>query len=173
MGLRSNLMIMARGSRSRGVTCSISSSPESLPYALLFDCDGVPVDTKKDGHRNSFNNTFKDIDLDVTWDVNLYGELLKISGGKERINAYFKKVGWPEKAPKNEAERKAFIAGLHKQKTELFMVLLKKKILPFQPGVAKLVDQALTNGVKVPVCSTSKEKVVWSIRYTADEDFLI
>ncbi|KAG5393694.1 hypothetical protein IGI04_023657 [Brassica rapa subsp. trilocularis] len=69
-----------------------------------------------------------------------------------RMSAYFNKV-----------ERKAFIAGLHKQKTELFMVLIKKKLLPLRPGVAKLVDQALTNGVKIAVCSTSNEKAVSAI----------
>ena len=30
-----------------------------LPEALLFDCDGVLVDTEKDGHRVSFNEAFK------------------------------------------------------------------------------------------------------------------
>lgn len=53
------------------------------------------------------------------------------------MTAYFNKVGWPEKAPEDEAERKVFIAGLHKQKTELFMVLIEKKLLPLRPGVAK------------------------------------
>ncbi|XP_020880375.1 CBBY-like protein [Arabidopsis lyrata subsp. lyrata] len=152
-----------RASRSGGITCSATSSPMTLPSALLFDCDGVLVDTEKDGHRISFNDTFKERELDVTWDVELYGELLKIGGGKERMTAYFNKVGWPEKAPKDEAERKEFIAGLHKQKTELFMVLIEKKLLPLRPGVAKLVDQALTNGVKVAVCSTSNEKAVSAI----------
>uniref|UniRef100_M4DSQ0 Uncharacterized protein n=1 Tax=Brassica campestris TaxID=3711 RepID=M4DSQ0_BRACM len=94
----------------------------------------------------SFNDTFKERDLGVTWDVDLYRELLKIG-----------------ETPKDEAERKAFIAGLHKQKTELFMVLIKKKLLPLRPGVAKLVDQALTNGVKIAVCSTSNEKAVSAI----------
>ncbi|TXG51348.1 hypothetical protein EZV62_023872 [Acer yangbiense] len=125
------------------VTCSASSSSSSsssvLPSALLFDCDGVLVDTEKDGHRISFNDTFTEKELGVTWDVDLYGELLKIGGGKERMTAYFNKTGWPEKAPKSEAERKEFIASLHKRKTELFMVLIEKKLLPLRPGVAKLV----------------------------------
>lgn len=143
------------------VKCSASSSV--LPSALLFDCDGVLVDTEKDGHRVSFNDTFTERGLGVTWDVELYGELLKIGGGKERMTAYFNKTGWPEKAPASDEERKEFIASLHKRKTELFMVLIEKKLLPLRPGVAKLVDQALGKGVKVAVCSTSNEKAVSAI----------
>ncbi|KAJ6760832.1 XYLULOSE-15-BISPHOSPHATE (XUBP) PHOSPHATASE [Salix purpurea] len=144
-----------------GITCLASSSV--LPSALLFDCDGVLVDTEKDGHRISFNDTFNERELGVTWDVDLYGELLKIGGGKERMTAYFNKTGWPEKAPKSEEERKEFIVSLHKRKTELFMALIEKKLLPLRPGVAKLIDQALGKGVKVAVCSTSNEKAVSAI----------
>uniref|UniRef100_A0A7N0UTI3 Uncharacterized protein n=1 Tax=Kalanchoe fedtschenkoi TaxID=63787 RepID=A0A7N0UTI3_KALFE len=151
--------------RNRGaVKCMASASSTGvLPSALLFDCDGVLVDTEKDGHRISFNDTFAEKELGVTWDVELYGELLKIGGGKERMTAYFNKFGWPERAPKSEDERKTFIASLHKRKTELFMVLIEKKLLPLRPGVAKLIDQALSNGVKVAVCSTSNEKAVSAI----------
>ncbi|XP_074294704.1 CBBY-like protein [Silene latifolia] len=139
------------------VTCS------ALPSALLFDCDGVLVDTEKDGHRVSFNDTFTEKGLGVSWDVDLYGELLKIGGGKERMTAYFNQTGWPEKAPSSDAERKEFVASLHKRKTELFMVLIEKKLLPLRPGVAKLIDQAHSKGVKVAVCSTSNEKAVSAI----------
>lgn len=51
----------------RGAVCSAataaagSSAPPSLPAALLFDCDGVLVDTEKDGHRISFNDTFAEV----------------------------------------------------------------------------------------------------------------
>ncbi|KAK6123601.1 hypothetical protein DH2020_042654 [Rehmannia glutinosa] len=147
------------------VKCMASGAPSVLPKALLFDCDGVLVDTEKDGHRISFNDTFAEKELGVTWDVDLYGELLKIGGGKERMTAYFNKVGWPEKAPKSEEERKEFIAALHKRKTELFMALIEKKLLPLRPGVAKLIDQALGNAVKVAVCSTSNEKAVCIISF--------
>ncbi|KAJ4839992.1 hypothetical protein Tsubulata_030827 [Turnera subulata] len=154
--------ISKRSTSGGAITC-LAASSSVLPSALLFDCDGVLVDTEKDGHRISFNDTFNEKELGVTWDVDLYGELLKIGGGKERMTAYFNKTGWPEKAPKSEEERKEFIASLHKRKTELFMALIEKKLLPLRPGVAKLVDQALGNGVKVAVCSTSNEKAVSAI----------
>ncbi|KAJ6676573.1 CBBY-LIKE PROTEIN [Salix viminalis] len=94
--------VVDKSSTSNGITCLASSSV--LPSALLFDCDGVLVDTEKDGHRISFNDTFNERELGVTWDVDLYGELLKIGGGKERMTAYFNKTGWPEKAPKSVAK---------------------------------------------------------------------
>lgn len=60
--------------------------------------------------------------------------------GTSRMTAYFNKTGWPEKAPKTDEERKDFVAALHKRKTELFMALIEKKLLPLRPGVARLVN---------------------------------
>lgn len=37
------------------------ASAVAIPAALLFDCDGVLVDTEKDGHRISFNETFAEV----------------------------------------------------------------------------------------------------------------
>lgn len=48
--------------RSSSTSSSSSSSPATgLPAALLFDCDGVLVDTERDGHRISFNETFAEV----------------------------------------------------------------------------------------------------------------
>ncbi|MDE2366412.1 MAG: HAD family hydrolase, partial [Betaproteobacteria bacterium] len=58
--------------------------------AVLFDVDGTLADTERDGHRVAFNDAFKELGLDWDWDVDLYGELLKITGGKERILHYMK-----------------------------------------------------------------------------------
>ena len=41
------------------------------PEAILFDCDGVLCETERDGHRVTFNMTFKENDLDHDWDVDL------------------------------------------------------------------------------------------------------
>lgn len=62
-------------SRKRMVVCLASSSsaaPSTLPAALLFDCDGVLVDTEKDGHRVSFNDTFAEVGVLA---VTLFGVL--------------------------------------------------------------------------------------------------
>ena len=65
-----------------------SASGAQLPAALLFDCDGVLVETERDGHRPAFNKAFQEMGIDAVWDVDEYGELLKVGGGKERMTAY-------------------------------------------------------------------------------------
>lgn len=54
---RSTSSVNPMSMRNVRITCSASV----LPSALLFDCDGVLVDTEKDGHRISFNDTFKEV----------------------------------------------------------------------------------------------------------------
>ncbi len=45
--------------------------------ALIFDCDGVLVDTERDGHRVAFNQAFAKKGLNIEWDVHLYRNLEK------------------------------------------------------------------------------------------------
>ena len=59
------------------------------PEALLFDCDGVLVDTEAEGHRVAFNEAFTRKGLDHQWGLEDYGVLLETGGGKERMDAYF------------------------------------------------------------------------------------
>jgi HAD superfamily hydrolase (TIGR01509 family) len=120
--------------------------------ALIFDCDGVLVDTERDGHRLAFNDAFAQLGLSVTWDVALYGRLLAVAGGKERMRAYFDGEGWPVAADR----RDGLIAELHALKSKLFQERVASGALPLRPGVARLVDEARAAGLKLGVCSTSK-----------------
>ena len=53
--------------------------------AVFWDVDGTIADTELCGHRVAFNLAFKDFDLEWYWNENKYLELLKISGGLNRI----------------------------------------------------------------------------------------
>ena len=124
--------------------------------ALIFDCDGVIVDTEKDGHRVAFNRAFSAKGLDAEWSVELYGELLKIAGGKERMKHYFARHGWPEDA----GDTDEFIKEMHKLKTDLFMEIIASGELPLRPGVKRLVDEAIADGMTMAICTTSNERAV-------------
>jgi HAD superfamily hydrolase (TIGR01509 family) len=127
--------------------------------ALVFDCDGVLVDTEKDGHRVAFNRAFEEFGLDVEWDVELYGELLKVSGGKERMTHYFNEVGWPEEAE----DREQYIKDLHRFKTDTYMEIIESGQLPLRSGVKRLVDEAIADGAALAVCSTSNQRAVRAV----------
>jgi HAD superfamily hydrolase (TIGR01509 family) len=124
--------------------------------ALIFDCDGVLVDTERDGHRVAFNRAFVQLGIKADWSVAEYGELLKVAGGKERMRHYFDRHGWPA----GHADRDALIKRLHEVKTDLFMSIVESGELPLRPGVTRLIDEAIAVGIDLAVCSTSNERAV-------------
>jgi len=125
--------------------------------ALIFDCDGVLVDTERDGHRIAFNRAFAEMGYEIEWSVDLYGELLKISGGKERMRHYFNQMGWPE----GVSDKDDLIVDLHKMKTDLFMQIIESGELALRPGIARLVDEVIAEGgIALAICSTANERSV-------------
>jgi HAD superfamily hydrolase (TIGR01509 family) len=130
-----------------------------MMQALIFDCDGVLVDTERDGHRVAFNQAFTGAGLNADWSVERYAELLKTAGGKERMQRFFDEDGWPV----SEDQRSALISGLHLLKTDLFMKLIETGGLPLRPGIARIIDEAIAAGLKIAVCSTSNERAVQAV----------
>jgi HAD superfamily hydrolase (TIGR01509 family) len=125
--------------------------------ALIFDCDGVLVDTERDGHRVAFNRAFAKAGLDVEWDIELYGELLRVAGGKERMRHFFQTQGWPDSSGD---DKDAFLLELHRTKTAIFADLIGSGQLPLRSGVLRLVDEAIAANVRLGVCTTSNPKSI-------------
>jgi HAD superfamily hydrolase (TIGR01509 family) len=125
--------------------------------ALIFDCDGVLVDTERDAHRVGFNLAFKDHGIDAEWSVELYAKLLLVAGGKERMRAYFDEYGWPANAD-TDAAKDELILALHKTKTQITSDLVTS--LPVRPGILRIIDEAIANDVKLGVCTTSNPKFI-------------
>jgi beta-phosphoglucomutase-like phosphatase (HAD superfamily) len=124
--------------------------------ALIFDCDGVLVDTERDGHLVAFNKAFAEKGIRVNWGIDEYKELVRIAGGKERMKYYFERKGWP----RDYENKDQLIIDLHLLKTKIFMDLIESGALPLRPGVMRIVDEAIANRIKLAVCSTSNEKSV-------------
>ncbi len=124
--------------------------------AIFWDQDGVIIDTEKDGHRVAFNKMFQANGYDFEWDVDTYGELLQISGGKERMRHYFSEKGIIlEGIPEKDAE---LLLTLHKKKTAIFVEMIESGILPLRAGVKRLMQEALGAGLRLGVCTTANER---------------
>jgi len=124
--------------------------------AIIFDCDGVLADTERDGHRVAFNRAFAKKGYPIEWGVELYGELLEVSGGKERMRHYFDSYGWPC----DVTDKNTLIKELHKLKTDFFLQIIESGELPARAGVTRLIDEAIAADVTLAVCSTSHERAV-------------
>lgn len=121
--------------------------------ALIFDVDGTLAETERDGHRVAFNQTFKAAGLDWNWSVELYGELLHVAGGKERIRFYLEQYSPPVPDVKNWD---AFIVELHRAKTERYIALLKSGNIRLRPGVRRVIEAACKEGVRLAIATTSR-----------------
>jgi len=138
--------------------------------AVLFDVDGTLADTERDGHRLAFNAAFNDFGLSWDWNVTLYGELLNITGGKERIRYYMEKYA-PDKLKINELD--TWIADLHGIKTKHFVALLNRGLIPLRPGVTRLIQELRFAKIKIAIATTtSPENVTTLLKSTLGEDSL-
>ncbi len=136
--------------------------------AIIFDQDGVIIDTERDGHRVAFNKTFKEFGFEFEWDVDYYYELLQVAGGKERMRHHLHTKGFGREVKPEEEDE--LIKALHKRKTEIFIELIKEGALPLRPGIKRIMKEAMNRGLKVGICTTSNEKAAHAVAYEILKD---
>jgi HAD superfamily hydrolase (TIGR01509 family) len=132
---------------------------------LIFDLDGTIADTERDGHRVAFNAAFREAGLDWSWDVALYGSLLAVAGGKERIAEFIAR--YRPDAAADDARLPAFIAALHAAKARHFSRLLAGGGIPARPGVRRLIGEAHNSGVRLAIATTAAPETVIAVLHHA------
>ena len=128
--------------------------------ALIFDVDGTLADTERDGHRVAFNEAFAEANLDWSWDVETYGRLLSITGGKERIRYFIEDFLQDFNAPD---DLDGFIKQLHQSKTRHYVQLLQSGAIPLRPGVERLLNEARSTGLRLGIATTTTPENVTAL----------
>lgn len=136
--------------------------------ALIFDVDGTLAETERDGHRVAFNAAFRELGLDWVWDVELYGKLLAVTGGKERIRYFVENFHHGYAKP---ADFDDLVLKLHKTKTRHYVEMLERGEIPLRPGVARLLREARDRGLRLAVATTtSPDNVSTLLRHSLAPD---
>ncbi len=116
--------------------------------AVVFDVDGTLVDSERDGHRVAFNQAFADFSLPYRWDEDVYGRLLRVTGGQRRIDRYLGEQGM------GDDERARLAPALHRHKTEILGRMIGEGALEPRPGVARLLAELAEAGCRLGVVTT-------------------
>jgi len=119
--------------------------------ALIFDVDGTIADTEET-HRQAFNAAFIEHDLHWDWSRSEYAELLRTSGGKERLAVYIDSLALP---PQEKTRLKGMAQLIHASKTRIYGELIADGRAPLRPGVARIIGEARAAGVRLGIASTT------------------
>jgi len=135
--------------------------------AVIFDVDGTLAETERDGHRVAFNRAFAEAGLPWHWDERLYGELLAVTGGKERITHFARRFAadWLE-----AGDAVSRIAELHARKNDHYAAITRAGEIRLRHGLARLLDALAAARLRLAIATTtSRANVEVLLRATLGE----
>ncbi len=125
--------------------------------AVLWDVDGTMAETERDGHRVAFNLAFEASGLPWRWGEAHYGELLRVTGGRERL---MHDMNSRSDAPTLAGERAALARTVHAKKNALYAEVIRAAGIPLREGVLSLMRECRDRGVRMGITTTTSRSNV-------------
>jgi HAD superfamily hydrolase (TIGR01509 family) len=122
---------------------------------LLFDFDGTLAETERSAHRVAYNEAFAELALPYRWDEALYGELLAVAGGKERLTHYLRTY---RDEPLSPEALQAMVTRIYALKKQRFSELAGA--IALRPGVRRLILEARAAGLRIALVTTASPDAV-------------
>jgi len=122
-----------------------------MKKAIIFGAIGTLVETSK-MQLDAFNQAFKEADLEWHWAEAEYIQLLKKSGGRDRISDYAKAQGVTVDAEE-----------IHRRKTQIFNDMMVSDGLTPRPGVMETIAHAKDAGIKLGFATTTSQNNIQAI----------
>lgn len=124
--------------------------------ALLWDVDGTLAETERDGHRVAFNQAFEACGVPWRWNEAHYGDLLCITGGRERLLFDMNTRADAPAIP----EREVFAQAIHARKNALYGELVRSLGIPLRDGVLALMRQCRERDIRMGIATTTSRSNV-------------
>ncbi|XP_047324158.1 haloacid dehalogenase-like hydrolase domain-containing protein At4g39970 [Impatiens glandulifera] len=149
------------------------SSISAALKALVFDCDGVILDSEQ-FHRQAYNDAFSHFNVrspssssqPLNWSLEFYDKFQNlVGGGKPKMRWYFNEHGWPsstiyDSPPEDSSDREKLVDILQDWKTERYKAIIKSGTVEPRPGILRLMNEAKAAGKLLAVCSAGTKSSV-------------
>ena len=117
--------------------------------ALIFDIDGTVAETEE-LHRKAYNCVFFEEGISWAWSKELYKDLLKVTGGRERLKHYEDNVA-TKKYNLDENE----ILRIHTKKNKQYNEWVNEGLLQLRPGIKTLIYKAREKNIQLAISTST------------------
>lgn len=133
---------------------------------LVFDCDGVLIDSEHTWHLDAFNQVWREYGVPWRWTPQEYSEMLAVAGGKERLDRLYTVPAFRAAVavPEDRQTWLEWVAAWHTRKTEIYVArVLAEDTIAARPGVRRLAADAVLAGWRLAVASSGSRAAVTAV----------
>ena len=124
---------------------------DDVLQAIIFDVDGTLAETEEI-HRTAFNQAFAEAKLSWHWSETQYRDLLKVAGGKERLEHFIDMIGG---IGLGVSRVNRLIDDLHRRKTAIYAGMIASGAAGLRSGVAELIEGARQENIRLAIATTT------------------